>query len=138
MKGYRYHDPESNEWFTGDFLKYKECQKKMKKLGITSMNKLREFKEHSPLKVLDIPRSPQCVYRKQWKTYYDFFGNYKPSYIELEQAKKIMKKLGIKTEKEFHKLKDENHKLLKNIPRRPNMVYCNGKLAHPIKNGEKK
>lgn len=121
MSSYRYYY--ESKWLIGEFLSYQQARKKLKRLGITSMDKLKEYRKNNLLSVIDIPRTPHQVYKKQWKNYWEFFGREKPNWISYEESQKIMQVLKIKTQKQFLKMKNKNHKLLKNIPRSPQVVY---------------
>ncbi len=68
----------------------------------------------------DIPRNPHIFYKEQWKNWNEFLDfNRKLTY---EEAKNIVKKLGIKTTKQYKEM-PKKQKLLLKLPSHPDDFY---------------
>ena len=88
-----------------NFCSYKKAQKFASKLNISSESMWREYKKNNKLP-LDIPASPERIYKnKGWKDYGSFFGYQarprKGNWRSFQEAKKFVRSLNIKTEKEW-------------------------------------
>ena len=107
------------------FLSYEDAKKWVKK---NKLNNTTEWKKATKRKDFPnfIPKNPENSYRrdKSWKNWHDFFGRKKPNFIKYDEAKKIVQKLNIKTETEYHRKHKE--KLSKyNLPYKPERQYLN-------------
>lgn len=123
MKGYRYHDEKTNKWHVGSFLSYQEARKKLRKLGIKSMNQLEKLRKEDPLSVLDLPKSPNTVYQKEWVNFFQYFGNQEYNFLSYEQAKKKLRRLGITSTIQLERYRKNKPLQVIDIPKAPQSVY---------------
>lgn len=107
------------------YLSFKEAKQKVKALGIT---KKEDYKEYfSASKPLDLPSNPNKVYEKEWVGWGDFLGkkqrhlSHDKKWYNFAQAKKIIKKLKLKNQKEWQVLTKKG--LPQGIPSVPERVY---------------
>ena len=75
----------------------------------------------------NIPSTPNRIYKDEWVSWGDFLGtNYiqqqKRNYLSYNDARKIIKKLEIKSQRDYRKFSNKN-KIPKNIPAGPDKVY---------------
>lgn len=115
---------------TENILDYEEAQKIVQKLGIKTGRECIKMKKENNEFLKNLPRNPYATYkyRNSWKGWHDFLGDdgcdwRRVGWVQYEEAKKIVQNLGIKTEREYRKMKKENNEFIKNIPRTPHVVY---------------
>ena len=107
-----------NEWkdwghWLGTYSKYNlysynECKRVLKKLGITNNKEFRKLlTENIDLR---IPRTPNKVYKNEWKGWEDLFGKEKKHYKSYEEQKSIVGQYKFKSGQQFLKyIKKHGH-----------------------------
>lgn len=103
------------------YLTYKEAKKAVRLLSIkTRKEYLKRYKEDPKL-----TSSPEKLYKgRGWIDNYNFFGNKTPEYYKtFEEAKKTVKKLNIKTRKEY--ITQKRYKEDVKLPSNPSAFYKN-------------
>lgn len=113
--------------YNKNHVAYEEAQKFAKKMGVKNSYDWRKLCKKR-LIPLNIPKSPQTTY-KEWISWGDFHGNKigpgrRGSHATYKEAKKLIRKLGIKSSWQYKKLK-ESHKLPSNLPHSPERTYKN-------------
>ena len=111
----------------GNYRSYEEAKNYVKPLKLKSVN---EWFKVVRLKKIpqDIPIAAHTYYKKigKWTNWGDFLGDNvktsRPVYLSYEKAKKFLKKLKIKNQKEFGKL-CRNGTIPRFIPRNPYRIY---------------
>jgi hypothetical protein len=109
-----------------EFRSFESAKKYISSLHLKNRTEFRLFLK-STKKPDDIPAAPERVYKKEWKGMGDFLGNGNEAnryrnFLSYDDAKIFLKKLDIKSSKEFHKL-SKTIKIPKNIPRSPGTAY---------------
>jgi len=106
-----------------EFRSFKEAKKFTQTLKFRNQADWRTYAKSGKLPD-HIPRDPPSVYKNEWKGWSDFFGN-ESRYLKdpptIEEYKKWLQKIGIKSQTEFRKL--PKSKLPKNYPKDPNNHY---------------
>ena len=110
------------------YLSCEEAKKVIHKLGIKSK---KEWQIYSKSERPDnIPSSPNRIYKnKGWKGFGDWLGTgyiatFNRVYLSCEEAKKVIHKLGIKSQKEWYIYCKSGNKP-DNIPSSPRRIYKN-------------
>ena len=114
----------------GNWVSYKNAQKFAIINNIKSISQWAEFFKKNKVSK-DIPRSPNAIYKEEWKSWGDFFKTgivasikLHESYVNYQTAKKIIQKFKLKSGNDFVKF----HKTYKNfkdlnIPKAPGNTY---------------
>jgi hypothetical protein len=108
-------------------MSYEKAKKYIQEIGIRSSLEFRKWAK-SDDRPIDFPSSPDTYYAStQWKNYGDFLGTGRLSYkkvefINFQEAKKLIQKLGIKTSIEFRVWAKSNERP-RNFPSSPNKAY---------------
>lgn len=101
------------------FVSYKDFKLYVKKIGINSRKSWLEFCKTKE-KPFNIPVNPNKVYINQgWISWEDCFGN---KFFSFEDARKFMKKIGLKSQKEWVAYCKEGLRP-NNIPAHPSKIY---------------
>lgn len=110
--------------YNRNILSYNETMAWARKNKIKSSSHWKKLAKEGKIPI-GIPKSPQFVY-KEWKGWENFHGNKiaRGHHLPYNQAKKVLKKLGVKSSWKFKKLK-QAHKLPDNIPKQPERTYKN-------------
>ena len=104
------------------FLKYEEAEKKVRKLEIKNWKQYEEYVNNN--KFCGLPKAPNQLYKnKGWKSFKSFIGK-EIKYLDFVEAKKYVRKLSVKTVKDWVILVKKN-KIPENIPSYPEKVYKN-------------
>ena len=86
-----------------EYPSYKQIQRIVQEEGIKS-----QLEYKSKCKELGLPAKPYKVYAdKGWTNWYDFLGKSSPSYPSYEEAKNIIQKRGVNTQKEYNSIYKE-------------------------------
>lgn len=108
------------------FLSFEEAKSFVKKLNLTSVEWMKY--RVSDKKPDNIPTNPNQTYKNTgWISWPDFLGTgnvFKKDFISYEEAKKLMKKLGIKTHYEW-RIYCQSGQRPNNVPSNPHVVYKN-------------
>ena len=113
----------------GTYLSYSQAKKTIAHLSLISRIEWNIYSK-SGNKPLNIPSSPNSVYKKDWKGWGDFLcnNNIAPQNLEFvnyEEACKIIQENGIKSFSQFQKFKLTENFNLFNLPKAPEVVYKN-------------
>ncbi len=108
------------------FQSYQESKRSVKKYGIESSTKWREFCR-SGLKPTNLPANPNKVYKDEWISWGDWLetgmlASKNKNFLPFKEAKSFALTLGIKNEKEWRNWKRKGQ-LPPNIPAKPEVVY---------------
>lgn len=103
-----------------EFLNYNEAKKWLKenRPDIIYCTQYHKEKENNTLPYF-LPYHAERIYKNEWKGYTDFFGN-KKSFLNFKEAKKFVKKNGIKTNRQY---RDFWKKYKEVIPSNPDIKY---------------
>ena len=105
------------------FITFEECKKFAKMNNINS-----QFEWMNLIKPEDVPSSPSSTYKKEWKSWMDFFDrethNVKRKYLDMEELKNLLKINSVRSFKEYKKFCKGRTKEL-NIPSHPESSYDN-------------
>ena len=111
----------------GSELPYEEAKKVIQELKLFSMRAFVELARQGKLPK-GIPSVPYRIYKnKGWTSWPDFLGNgnivySKRKLLPFKEARRIIRTLGIKSEKEYRKLGKQG-KLPQGLPANPQLVY---------------
>lgn len=101
------------------YATYAEAKEAAKSLGAYTTSQYKELHSNDPR----LPSRPQDVYRSEWTSWPDFLppnpDKRKGKYATLAQASEAVKKLGIRTQREYL----ERHKLDDKLPFSPAQYY---------------
>lgn len=118
--------------YNKDFLSYKEAKKFVHALKLRSSLEWRRYCQgkypSKPKRPDNIPTSPEKTYKNHWKGWPDWCCGRKeqlPKYSPFEKARSFVRKLGLKTTKEwkFYTQGKSRKKKPDNIPARPDLTY---------------
>lgn len=113
----------------GDFLPFEEGREFVRKLGLKNLKKWREYTKLGK-KPNNIPADPSKFYKDEgWISWGDFLGTgviygKNKQFLSFEEAKKLVKSLGIKSCREWRKC-CQLGKRPNEIPANPNSTYKN-------------
>ncbi len=88
------------------YISFKDLRKFVKENKIRNSNEWKIFRRKNVRD--DIPSNPAKIYNEEWKGWGDLFGTGKRSFhtfISYEEAKKIIKKFKIKTQRDFYEFR---------------------------------
>ena len=108
------------------FLSFDEARVKARKLKLNSENEWREYCK-SGRRPLNIPSNPSKKYKNNWISMSDFLGYkgaYTGEYLSFKEAKKFVRKLKLKSAKQWSEYVNSGRKP-ENIPNYPKGVYLN-------------
>ena len=112
------------------FLKFEEARKLVHKLNIKSNKDWRDYTKSSIYNNL-IPKTPEKVYHKKWRSWTDWLGNEEKSlkyisrnFVSYAEFKKYINGLNIRKESEWRSFLRDS-KVDNSIPRRPDTAYKN-------------
>ncbi len=110
------------------YISFIEAKYRIQKLNFKTQN---DWKRYSQLPAFpsDIPRTPNHVYKEEWKNWGEFLGTNKISnkertYLPFKDAKKFVQSLDFKSRKGWHAYLLSGQKPL-NIPSKPERIYKN-------------
>ena len=112
----------------GDHINFKEAKRIVIELKIKTCVEYRILKTENHPKLDKLPRRPDLVYKKQWKGWGRFLKNgiiseNDRAWLDYENAKKLVKKLGIKSSTQYQKFLKKNNHYRKILPAQPERVY---------------
>lgn len=110
------------------FCQFKEARNFAQNMSFKSRKDWCEYCK-SGKRRLDIPAAPDGYYKKEWKGWGDWLGtgnikNEKRTFLPFDKAKKIVRGLGLKTEKQWQ-LFMKTSSLPEGIPSHPHIIYKN-------------
>jgi hypothetical protein len=122
------------------FRSFTNTRKFVQKLNLRGQSDWNEYSK-SNKKPKDIPANPRNTYKEHWTSWGDFLGtgnigNDKKTYCSFEEAKKFVKGLGLKGEKEWKEYCISGNKP-DDIPSTPWLVYKKWNIER-MKRNEKK
>ena len=110
------------------YISFIEAKYRIQKLNFKTQNDWKRYSQ-SPAFPSDIPRTPNHVYKEEWKNWGEFLGTNKISnkertYLPFKDAKKFVQSLDFKSRKGWHAYLLSGQKPL-NIPSKPERIYKN-------------
>lgn len=99
-------------------MSFKKVKELVRELDIKSQTQWYRWTK-TPDKPHNIPCCVKGVYRDEWISWYDFLGKKPNFFISYIDAKKLMSKINIKSEKQYYGL--DRNKL--DLPYNPEQVY---------------
>ncbi|MCP6727070.1 MAG: hypothetical protein KJI69_03540 [Patescibacteria group bacterium] len=104
-----------------EIMSFEEHKKTVRRYKITSFKQLLEAKK-SGLLPKSFSVNVRRMYKKEWRTYYDFFGTKKIKFLTFEQARKLIIKHKVTSQIQFFELKGKGI-LPKTMPSSPLKQY---------------
>ncbi|MDB9758354.1 DEAD/DEAH box helicase family protein [Gammaproteobacteria bacterium] len=113
-----------------EYRPFKEARSFVRTLGLKNAEEWKNWVSGNNTRLgirpIDIPSQPHRIYKEDWLGYKDWLGT---TYVSFEEAKRYVRRLGIKSKKQWESYKSGNtqhhEELPANIPRKPEFVYKN-------------